>query len=105
MSKYLTILGLLAVLFISGCGSSGNTGCNVSNCHGLTVQCDFVDPPICTEVYELGDKCRALVSCVEEQGSCISVEAPGYQECKQCIEVCIAAGVSTDAQFNCEANC
>lgn len=104
---YLIFLIVITVISLSftACGGSGGESCVVSNCHGLNVECGFAELPICTEQYEIGDRCRALISCDDTNGDCEAVRSAAYDACKACVEACIAGSSAAEAQFGCEESC
>jgi hypothetical protein len=98
---------ILFFLLFSACGGSNgsenSSQCVVTNCHGAEVTCGFGEPIFCTEIYTLGDQCRAYASCELMSGECVSQKAPKYEECVSCIKTCETLP-STEA-FTCDEKC
>jgi len=85
---------------------SPGPACGVTNCHGLDVTCGSVPPMACTMEYQIGDKCRKLVSCQPSGSRCVPVTSAAYTACRACVEHCqIAAGADNLAAFSCEEKC
>ena len=80
--------------------------CEVQNCHGMEISCGPNPAEICTDLYQLGDKCRSLASCRYINNSCTVVAQPGYTNCISCVEQCNkTAGGDPVKAFECESRC
>lgn len=62
--------------------------CGIENCHGLDIICGEHPAEMCTMLYQLGDKCRALARCEVVAGTCGLVENPEFTACKNCAQRC-----------------
>jgi len=81
-------------------------GCMVQECHGLGVSCGTNAPDVCTEVYELGDRCRAFAICEIVDGKCVVSAGQEFKDCKSCVEKCEQAhGTDPTELFSCEGRC
>ena len=82
------------------------SSCGIENCHGMDIVCGYNPVQMCTMEYRIGDKCRQYARCEEINGSCQKVENPLFDECKSCVENCIADNKDDGIkQFECEASC
>jgi len=110
--KYIfIIIALIAVgllftaFFLFNRPKSSNT-CGIENCHGLDIVCGPHPAQICTEIYELGDKCRQYVQCSLEDGVCRQTENPQFTACKNCVEKCSEKDEKDQIKlFECESRC
>ncbi len=83
-----------------------NQECEIENCHGLEIECGPDITEFCTEVYQLGDKCRNFASCEIINGECQLAENQQFEECKSCVEDCLQQFPDDgDKAFECESNC
>ncbi len=78
--------------------------CRVQNCHGLEIQCGFSEPKVCTEMYQLGDFCRAFAECRFIKGECQFVNNDLFQGCKDCVLDC-ERNKDEINPFICEVKC
>jgi hypothetical protein len=83
--------------------SSGE--CGVANCHGLDIECG-TPVQMCTEVYQLGDKCRQYAKCGKVNGKCQQIEGQQFNSCKSCVQKC-EKDFPNDAEkaLDCESMC
>ena len=110
--KYLFIIivliavGLLfAAFFLFNQPKSSNT-CGIENCHGLEIVCGSHPVQVCTEIYELGDKCRQYAQCNLENGVCQQKENSQFTACKNCVENCSGKYKNDQIKlFECEGRC
>ncbi|MAG91199.1 hypothetical protein CMO83_03880 [Candidatus Woesearchaeota archaeon] len=111
--KIIYLLFFLSVLIISSCDTqviddtpAPEPKCGIENCHGLDIKCGSNVPDFCTEIYKLGDKCRQFANCETIDGSCQFVSNEQFEECKSCVDNCVAQ-YEDDANkaFECESNC
>ncbi len=79
--------------------------CGIQECHGLSVTCGSNIPDACTEIYQLGDKCRKYLSCQKTSTGCQLVEAPGFEDCRSCVEKCQLLNGDPQVPFDCESQC
>ncbi len=70
-------------------GAQPNTQtCGIENCHGLDIVCGNNPAQMCTEMYQLGDKCRQYAECGLVGGHCTQVENKTFTACKSCVQTC-----------------
>ena len=80
--------------------------CGIENCHGLEIQCGPKPVEMCTEMYALGDKCRAYATCGIVRGTCIQIQNARFTACKTCVQSCVTSHPNDPAQqFSCESEC
>lgn len=80
--------------------------CELETCHGLDLVCGDNPPQYCTEVYEIGDRCRQHAQCELRNGECRFVDNLKFSQCKQCVESCVADFENDSAGlFECESKC
>ncbi len=87
-------------------GDTGNTACGIENCHGLDIQCGPNPAEMCTEIYQLGDKCRKHAKCGVQNGGCQQIQNAQFTQCKECVQNC--ENKNNDdvmKMFECEGNC
>ncbi len=61
---FILIFSLFWILILkSQKNKRGGINCGIENCHGLEIKCGSNVPNFCTEVYEIGDKCRKYAKC------------------------------------------
>ena len=83
--------------------SSGQ--CGVANCHGIDIECG-TPVQMCTEMYQLGDKCRQYAKCGVVSGTCQQIESPEFTACKSCAQKCENDFPNNpDKAFICESQC
>ena len=83
--------------------SSGQ--CGVANCHGLDIECG-TPVQMCTQMYQLGDKCRQYAKCGVASGKCQQIESPEFTACKSCAQKCENDNPNDpDKAFVCESQC
>lgn len=112
----ISIAFLILIALIAGCTSSPTQGgtvptvtgnfaaaCGFTTCHGLDLACGPNPPQVCTQEYQLGDKCRQFATCSNANGSCHLVTTPQYDSCKACIQKC--GGADPAEIFTCEEKC
>lgn len=87
--------------------TSQPTSCGITNCHGMNIVCGTQIPRACTEIYEIGDRCRQFASCQSINNQCQPVFNIKYQQCKSCVETCLqqTGAASMDTIFACESRC
>ena len=79
--------------------------CGIENCHGLDIVCGK-PAEMCTEMYQLGDKCRQFARCGIVDGECQQIESPQFDTCKACAQKCEKDFPSDpDKAFMCESEC
>jgi hypothetical protein len=82
------------------------SGCMMQGCHGLDVTCGEKAPPMCTEIYMLGDRCRNLAKCEIVDGNCVLSAGEQFSRCKACSEKCNADNALDSMKaFDCESRC
>ena len=77
--------------------------CRISNCHGLEIECGLKAPFFCDAQYILGDMCRRFARCEMIEGQCQLVKEPEFEECRACVEKCLAE--PEEEQLACEEGC
>ena len=97
MNKFI-LLSILVLL--AGCTTASR--CGVQECHGLDITCGPNVPQVCTEIYMLGDFCRAYINCSTVNGACSLELNDQFTSCKNCVSEC--TGDAMEA-FDCEAVC
>ncbi len=104
MKKYIILAGMIFLL--TSCAAHEEAKCAVENCHGLDIKCGANPPDVCTEVYELGDRCLVYAECAIVNGVCQQVVSDNFTQCKSCVESCIAQfSDNYDQLFECESRC
>ncbi|MBM3205341.1 hypothetical protein FJZ41_00615 [Candidatus Shapirobacteria bacterium] len=87
------------------CEANGEI-CGIENCHGLEIVCGPNPAQICTEIYELGDRCRQYAECGFENGVCQQKESRQFTDCKNCVESCLEKYKEDQIKlFECESRC
>jgi len=88
-------------------GQNNNSSkCVVENCHGLDIQCGANPPDVCTQIYQLGDRCLQYVKCGMVAGHCQQISDPQFDACKSCVQACSASFQSDPIEsYNCESKC
>jgi hypothetical protein len=99
------------------------TACEVTNCHGMDIQCGAKKPEACTMMYQLGDGCLQFAECAVQNGQCQELVNQKFLSCKSCVENCQlesnnnvgggsqgSSGGTTGAKpyfdvFSCESKC
>jgi hypothetical protein len=85
--------------------SASPSQCGVANCHGLDIECG-TPVQMCTEMYQLGDKCRQYAKCGVVSGTCQQIESPEFTACKSCAQKCENDFPNDpDKAFECESQC
>jgi hypothetical protein len=80
--------------------------CEIENCHGLDIVCGKNPAQMCTEMYQLGDKCRQFAQCSQVNGKCQQIENPKFSVCKSCAQKCEKDfSNDPDKAFMCESKC
>lgn len=83
-----------------------SAGCGLENCHGLEIKCGPNPAQICTELYQLGDKCRRHATCGFINGQCQLLPNPNFDVCKACVSACETQNQNEAVkQFECESRC
>lgn len=87
-------------------GDADDQVCGRENCHGLDIKCGPNVAEICTEIYQLGDKCLRYVNCGIVNGVCRQIPNAAFDACKICAQKCETdfAGDSMKL-FDCESKC
>jgi hypothetical protein len=104
LSLLLVISTVALLAYLAQPIMSGVETCGVENCHGLEVSCGPNLPLVCTEVYQVGDRCRQYASCQIVGGNCSLVPGKEFNDCKTCVEACMENKDSRDI-FRCEGRC
>jgi hypothetical protein len=100
----LGVIALGAVLVLQNNPPSPSQ-CGVANCHGLDIECG-TPVQMCTEMYQLGDKCRQYAKCGVVSGTCQQIESPEFTACKSCALKCENDNPNDpDKAFVCESKC
>jgi len=112
--KYLLIGGILIFIltsigvysyFYNQISKEDNTSCQISNCHGLDIQCgELTDSVMCTEMYEVGDKCRVHAKCQRDSNGCAFKKSNEFIKCENCVNDCKEL-IDTEKIFDCESKC
>jgi len=80
-----------------------SAACGFTSCHGLDLACTASPPQVCTQEYQVGDKCRKYARC---DAGCSLVTDPQFASCKACAQQCeIKAAGDPIAATNCEEQC
>jgi hypothetical protein len=80
--------------------------CSLENCHGLNITCGSNPPDVCTEIYEIGDKCLQYAKCGVQNGKCQQIQNSQFTQCKSCVQKCIDANENDNMKlFECENKC
>lgn len=91
---------------VSDASITPSVRCELETCHGLNLVCGSNPPQVCTEMYEIGDKCHQYAQCEVREGECTFVDNLKFSQCKQCVESCVAEFKNDPAGlFDCESNC
>ncbi|MEM0465251.1 MAG: Kazal-type serine protease inhibitor domain-containing protein [Candidatus Pacearchaeota archaeon] len=69
-------------------GECKNKICGIENCHGLDIICGSKPAEICTQMYQIGDKCRKFAKCEIINGICQKIENNDFNLCKFCVLKC-----------------
>lgn len=86
--------------------SSDTSKCGLENCHGLDIECGPNIAETCTEMYQLGDKCREFARCKIIDGVCQQEQSDLFDSCKSCVEKCINdLPDDIEGSFQCEIEC
>lgn len=90
----------------SSSSSADSASCQVINCHGMDIQCGQATYMMCTDVYQLGDRCIKHATCGIQNGVCGQTQNSAFDNCKSCVLDC-QKNNQNDAtkQFECEAKC
>jgi hypothetical protein len=90
----------------TGLKTPDNKSCGIENCHGLDIVCGPNPARMCTEMYQLGDRCRQFVECRVVDGKCQQIDNPQFTACKACAQKCESDFPSDpDKMFTCENKC
>lgn len=83
------------------------SACGLETCHGyLDVSCGSNVANVCTQLYQIGDKCLQYVDCGVVNGSCKQIENTEFESCKSCVQECESKYADDiEKQFSCEAEC
>ncbi|GIW63690.1 MAG: hypothetical protein KatS3mg091_492 [Patescibacteria group bacterium] len=85
---------------------NSSSGCFVSNCHGLEIECGPVKAEFCTMEYVIGDVCRQFSQCGIVNNSCQPIYNEKFSVCRDCVKNCIEQHQeNTENLFDCEAKC
>lgn len=100
------VLGIVAVLVVSGCVIQSSEKCGIEYCHGLEITCGPNVPDACTELYAFGDRCRQFATCQSIDGECQLATGEEFENCESCVEECSQYfGEGVDKAFECESRC
>jgi len=81
--------------------------CALETCHGFNnISCGSNPPDVCTEMYEVGDKCLQYAKCGVQNGKCQQIQNPQFTECQSCVQKCIDTNKNDNNKlFECESKC
>jgi hypothetical protein len=80
--------------------------CGIENCHGIDISCGPDVPEICSQLYQIGDFCRAYARCELVDGLCQLKSEPVFESCVACVQGCLEASANDPmGAFLCEARC
>jgi len=90
--------------------------CGVSSCHGLDYTCSYNQAEICTEIYQVEDKCLQYAQCgvgykgKDSKGKrifeCEKVENDNFTKCKSCVQNCLDKYKTDNVKImECESVC
>ena len=81
--------------------------CALETCHSFNnISCGSNPPDVCTEIYEVGDKCLQYAKCGVQNGTCQQIQNPQFTECKSCVQKCIDTSKNDNNMlFECESTC
>ena len=81
--------------------------CALQTCHGFNnISCGSNPPDVCTEMYEVGDKCLQYAKCGIKDNKCQPIENSEFTQCKSCVQKCIDDNKNNDQkEFECENKC
>jgi hypothetical protein len=81
--------------------------CALETCHGFNnISCGSNPPDVCTEIYEVGDKCLQYAKCGVKNGKCQQMQNPQFTECKSCVQKCLETNKNDNSLlFECESKC
>ena len=115
IAALVAILGVSGFVFLNSNSTTSLPGptsysktvgkCEIESCHGLNVTCGAKGAEVCTEQYQLGDKCRQYLSCQTIKGSCQLVKDSKFEACKSCVEKCEVNISDVQSAFECESKC
>lgn len=105
MKKMSLLIALSAVLAACSIVEAADTGCVVSNCHGLEIKCGDRAPDFCTKMYVAGDLCRPLASCHRVDGVCQPNLSEAFLRCAECVRECQRRAQGGEGFFECERSC
>jgi len=81
--------------------------CALETCHGFNnISCGSHPPDVCTEMYEVGDKCLQYAKCGVQDGKCQQIQNTQFTRCKSCVQKCIDTNRDVNSNlFGCESKC
>lgn len=80
--------------------------CEISNCHGLDITCGPKSPEACTNLYQLGDRCRQHAICQIINNQCQPNYSSEFNSCKNCVDQCLEKYQNDQIKlFQCESKC
>jgi len=81
--------------------------CDLQTCHGFNnISCGSNPPDVCTEMYEVGDKCLQYAKCGVQNGKCQQIQNSQFTECKSCVQKCIDTNKNDNSKLvECENKC
>jgi hypothetical protein len=83
-----------------------SNNCGMESCSGLNIACGPNVATMCPEMYAVGDNCRQYASCQKIDGQCQLVKDQKFDNCKSCVEECLAKFKSDQIKiFQCEGEC
>lgn len=86
--------------------AASDTICFVENCHGLSIQCGSNPAGVCSDVYELGDRCLRYAKCGIADGACRQLPSTQFDTCKSCVLSCVASFKNSQTEMlDCESRC
>jgi hypothetical protein len=90
----------------SSASDDSSQKCQLETCHGLDIVCGSHPPDVCTEIYELGDKCLQYAKCGVQNGKCQQIQNSQFTQCKLCVQKCTDANKNDNIKlFECESKC
>jgi len=90
----------------TGLKTPDNKSCGIENCHGLDIVCGEKPAEICTEMYQLGDRCRQFAECGMVNGGCRQIENSQFTLCRSCALKCEKDFPNDPGKaFTCESKC
>ena len=87
-------------------GGEVSSQCGIENCHGMDIKCGVNPAEICTEIYQMGDKCRRYAKCGIVGRDCVQLSNDQFNTCKACVEKCLEQEYKDPVELSvCESKC